>query len=233
VEEYGFFLSFNELEDLFRLPVNPETLEIKESGDSKSYTIVDLGEINAIAYPKLTEITLESIFPAQHYPFVLVRSEGPNRLLRPFEYVEMIQKWMKSRRPIRFVLSGVSLKGEREDSSVPNDLALNMAMSIESFTWKLSAGTSGDVEYSLSLKKYVFYQASPVKIVKGQVKAEPKRASDKAAPKTYTMKAGDSLWSIAKKVLGDGQKYKVIQKLNGIKDSELKKLPIGKVLKLP
>ncbi|WP_325175577.1 LysM peptidoglycan-binding domain-containing protein [Paenibacillus sonchi] len=226
-------MSFNELEDLFRLPVNPETLEIKESGDSKSYTIVDLGEINAIAYPKLTEITIESIFPAQHYPFVLVRSEGPNRLLRPFEYVEMIQKWMKSRRPIRFVLSGVNLKGEQDDSAIPNDLALNMAMSIEGFTWKLSAGTSGDVEYSLSLKKYVFYQASPVKIVKGQVKAESKRASDKAAPKTYTMKAGDSLWSIAKKVLGDGQKYKVIQKLNGIKDSELKKLPIGKVLKLP
>ncbi|GGG06766.1 peptidoglycan-binding protein LysM [Paenibacillus albidus] len=233
MEEYGFFLSFNGLEDLFRLPVNPETLEIKESGDSKSYTIVGLGEINAIAYPKLTEITIDSVFPAQHYPFVVVGKKGQNRLLRPFEYVLMIQKWMKSRRPIRFVLSGVSLKGEREDSSAPNDFALNMAASIESFSWKLSAGTSGDIEYSLSLKKYVFYQASPVKIVKGEAKTEPKRASDKTAPKTYTMKAGDNLWSIAKKILGDGQKYKVIQKLNGIKDSELKKLPIGKVLKLP
>lgn len=35
------------------------------------------------------------------------------------------------------------------------------------------------------------------------------------------------------KKLGDGSKYKVIQKLNGIPDSELKKLPIGKVIKLP
>jgi nucleoid-associated protein YgaU len=151
VEEYGFFLSFNNLQDIFRLPVNPETLEIKEAGDGKSYTIVDFGEINAIAHPKLTEITIESIFPAQRYPFVLVPETGPNRLRRPFEYVEMIKK----------------------------------------------------------------------------------RASDKKPPSTYTMKAGDNLWKIAQKVLGDGQKYKVIQKLNGISDDELRKLPVGKVLKMP
>lgn len=105
MEEYGIFLGFNNQAEAFRLPVNPETLEIKESGDGKSYTIIDLGEINTIAYPKLTEITIESIFPAQRYPFVLVQEDG---LKRPFEYVELIKKWMTSRRPIRFVFSGVS-----------------------------------------------------------------------------------------------------------------------------
>lgn len=104
MEEYGIFLSFNNQEDAIRLPVNPETLEIKESGDGKSYSIIDLGEINSIAYPKLTEITIESIFPAQQYPFVLVED---GKLRRPFEYVELIKKWMVSRRPIRFVFSGV------------------------------------------------------------------------------------------------------------------------------
>jgi hypothetical protein len=250
VEEYGIFLGFNNQADAFRLPVNPETLEIKESGDGKSYTIIDLGEINTIAYPKLTEIMIESIFPAQRYPFVLVPDDG---LLKPFDYVELIKKWMTSRRPIRFVFSGVRypddvkkedkklnkpqnwLKESRtsEDRSSYNDFAVNMAMSIESFTWKLSAGTSGDIEYSLSLKKYVFYQAVAVKVVKGEVKAEQKRANEKAKLTTYTLKAGDNLWSIAKKILGDGTKYKAIQKLNGITDSELKKLPIGKVIKLP
>ncbi|MEK4462870.1 LysM peptidoglycan-binding domain-containing protein [Paenibacillus sp. FSL H8-0315] len=250
MEEYGIFLGFNNQEDAIRLPVNPETLEIKESGDGKSYTIIDLGEINTIAYPKLTEITIESIFPAQRYPFVLVQEDG---LKRPFEYVELIKKWMTSRRPIRFVFSGVrypddTKKDEKklnkpqkwleessigEDRSLEIDFAVNMAMSIEGFTWKLSAGTSGDIEYSLSLKKYVFYQAVAVKVVKGEVKAEQKRANEKAKPTTYTLKAGDSLWSIAQKNLGDGSKYKVIQKLNGIPDSELKKLPIGKVIKLP
>ncbi|WP_312150486.1 hypothetical protein, partial [Paenibacillus odorifer] len=209
MEEYGIFLGFNNQEDAIRLPVNPETLEIKESGDGKSYTIIDLGEINTIAYPKLTEITIESIFPAQRYPFVLVQEDG---LKRPFEYVELIKKWMTSRRPIRFVFSGVrypddTKKDEKklnkpqkwleessisEDRSLEIDFAVNMAMSIEGFTWKLSAGTSGDIEYSLSLKKYVFYQAVAVKVVKGEVKAEQKRANEKAKPTTYTLKAGDS-----------------------------------------
>jgi LysM repeat protein len=233
VEEYGFFLSFNNLQDIFRLPVNPETLEIKEAGDGKSYTIVDFGEINAIAHPKLTEITIESIFPAQRYPFVLVPETGPNRLRRPFEYVEMIKKWMESRRPIRFVFSGIKGSDSSGEQSSGHDFALNMAASIESFSWKLVAGSSGDIEFSLSLKKYVFYQALAVKVVKGEAKAEQKRASDKKPPSTYTMKAGDNLWKIAQKVLGDGQKYKVIQKLNGISDDELRKLPVGKVLKMP
>ncbi|MFD1903825.1 hypothetical protein ACFSQ7_06690 [Paenibacillus rhizoplanae] len=35
MEEYGFYLSFNNYEEVIRLPVNPETLEIKEIGDGK------------------------------------------------------------------------------------------------------------------------------------------------------------------------------------------------------
>ncbi|AIQ14623.1 LysM peptidoglycan-binding domain-containing protein [Paenibacillus durus] len=228
-QEYGFFLSYNNMEDIFRLPVNPETLEIKEVGEGKSYTIIDLGEINAISYPKLTEITLESIFPAQRYPFVLVPETGKNRLLKPFEYVEMIKKWMTSRRPIRFVFSGL----ETRESAQTSDLPVSMAMSIESFNWKLSAGTSGDIEYSLSLKKYVFYQAAPVKVVKGAAKTQQQRAGDRKAPAVYKLKAGDNLWRIAQKVLGDGSRWKEIQKLNDIPDSELRKLPVGKTIKLP
>lgn len=108
-----------------------------------------------------------------------------------------------------------------------------MAMSIEGFSWKLSAGTSGDIEYSLSLKKYVFYQAVAVKVVKDEVKVVQKRANETPKPTTYTLKSGDSLWKVAKEKLGDGDRCWEIQKLNGIKDSELRKLPIGKVIKLP
>jgi len=230
MEEYGIFLSFNNNADLFRLPINPETLEIKENGNSKSYDIIDFGEINAISAPRLMEITLESIFPAQRYPFVLVPESGPGGLRTPFEYVDTIKKWMVSKKPIRFVFSGLKRPG---DPDAKETVALNMPASIESFSWKLSAGTSGDIEYSLSLKKYEFYQAVSVKVDKGVAKAETKRADDKTSPATYKLKAGDTLWSVAKKLLGDGSKYKAIQKLNGISDSQMNKLSVGKVLKLP
>ncbi|MHA6533059.1 LysM peptidoglycan-binding domain-containing protein [Paenibacillus sp. BAC0078] len=250
MEEYGFFLSYNNYQEAIRLPVNPETLEIKESGDGKSYSIIDLGEINTIAYPKLTEITIESIFPAQYYPFVVYGRDEASKLLKPYEYVKLIKKWMVSRRPIRFVFTGLkSLDNHAADQSniepdwlalakanagkiFTGEMGINMAASIEGFTWKLSAGTSGDIEYTLSLKKYVFYQAVAAKVVKGEVKAQQKRSSDKTAPATYTIKAGDTLGKIAQKFLGDSSKYKILQKLNGISDSELKKLKVGRVIKL-
>lgn len=247
MEEYGFYLSFNNYEEVIRLPVNPETLEIKENGDSKSYTVIDVGEINAIAYPKLTEITIESIFPAQYYPFVVYSGENAGKLLKPYEYVELIRKWMLSRRPVRFVFSGLKAVNV-QDTQTPDwlkqanaqaqqtftgDIGINMAVSIESFSWKLSAGSSGDIEYNIGLKKYVFYQALAMKVDnKGEVKTQQKRASEKTAPSTYTIKAGDTLWSIAQKHLGDGSKSKTLQKLNSIPDSELKKLKIGRVIKL-
>lgn len=36
---------------------------------------------------------------------------------------------------------------------------------------------------------------------------------------TYIVKKGDTLWSIAKKLLGDGNKFKEIQKANSLTDT--------------
>ena len=47
---------------------------------------------------------------------------------------------------------------------------------------------------------------------------------------TYTVKSGDNLWSIAQKQLGNGAKYTEIQKLNGLKNTNI--YP-GQVLILP
>ena len=46
----------------------------------------------------------------------------------------------------------------------------------------------------------------------------------------YTVQRGDSLWSIAKKQLGDGTKYKEIARKNGIANPN--RIYPGQVLKL-
>ena len=48
--------------------------------------------------------------------------------------------------------------------------------------------------------------------------------------KTYTVKSGDTLWSIAAKYLGAGYKYTQIKKLNNLTSN---KIIVGQVLKLP
>lgn len=218
---YGVELSFNNKEEVLQLPINPSEMEVDETGRGNTYDVVGLGEINVIKDRQLTTYSFNGLFPAQWYPFVTT-----DDLLHPVEYIKMIEKWMTTKRPIRFIFTS-------------DTYDINTPASIESFTWKEVAGSGGDIEYSLQLKKYVFYAAR--KIVKEstngggrvQKKKAAARPNDKQQPKTYTMVAGDSLWKVAQMKLGNGARWKEIQQLNGIKDAEIKRLPIGKVLKLP
>lgn len=221
---YGIWLSYNNQEQGFPIPILPASLEVTENGQGTTYDISGSGEINVIQNRKLSEISFKSIFPAQATPLVT-----SSTLLPPFHYVEMIQGWMDTKRPIRFVYIGSTMK-------------INMAMSIEKFNWQEVAGAVGDIEYALSLKKYVFYAATRVDLQKQEVNGKEQtvavteqssRPDERSTPKTYTLAAGDNLWKVAQKFLGDGTRYKEIQTLNRISDAQLKKLSIGMELRLP
>ncbi|WP_019123708.1 LysM peptidoglycan-binding domain-containing protein [Brevibacillus massiliensis] len=222
--EYGVWLSWNNQQEGFQIPINPSSIEMGDGSNSATYDIVGLGEINVIKSPKLTTYAFSSIFPAQNYPFI-----SASVVLQPYEYVDMIKRWMETRRPIRFVFTGASFD-------------INEAVSIESFDWKEVAGGIGDIEYTLKLKKYVFYSAQRVNVTTRQTgttttqvirKGTKPRQNDRQTPKTHTLAPGENLWTVAKKVLGDDSKWREIQRLNGISDAQLKQLPVGMVLKLP
>lgn len=222
--KYGIWLSYNNQEEGFQIPVNPGSIEISESGQGKTYNIENLGEINVIKNPKLSEYAFSGIFPSTDYPFV-----STDTLLTPKTYVDYILKWMATKMPIRFVFTGKSFD-------------INEAVSIEKFDWKETAGRNGDIEYNLKLKKYVFYYPKKITLVQQSTttittpviqKDKPKRANEKEIPETYTLVSGDTLWKVAKKILDDGSKWKEIQSHNDIPDSKLKSLSIGTVLKIP
>lgn len=222
--EYGIWLSWNNQQEGFQVPINPGSIEVGDGSNSATYDIVGLGEINVIKSPKLTTYSFSSILPAQRYPFITATT-----VLEPYEYVNMIKRWMETRRPIRFVFTGASFD-------------INEAVSIESFEWKEVAGGGGDIEYTLKLKKYVFYSAQRVNVTTRQSgnttqqvieKAGKQRQNDRQVPKTHKLAPGENLWTVAKRVLGDDSKWREIQRLNGITDAQLKKLPVGTVLKLP
>ncbi|MNI05633.1 hypothetical protein D3C73_585900 [compost metagenome] len=227
MNEFAIELSYNNHTDYFVLPVNPASIQVKEGVKGKTYDLVGAGqgsgEINVIKSRQLTEISFEGIFPAQWYPFVIVKSD---ELLKPLAYINFIKRWLGAKHPIRFIAVGSSF-------------VINLPMSIEKFDWKEAAGSPGDIEYSLSLKEYVFYSAKEIKVVKqgdGEdtlVEQQPDRLNDRITPDTYTFVEGDNLTKIAREILGDDSRAKEIQLLNGIKDSELRQIPIGKVIKIP
>lgn len=215
-------LSYNNQQEIFLFPVLPEKIEIGDGQNTKAYTTEGLGEINVIKSPKLTTFKFESEFPAQAYPYV----NRPEYLMPPYRYVKHIRDWMATKHPARFIYAGQTF-------------GISEAVSIESFDWKEVAGTGGDIEFSIILKKYVFYAAQKVTIstdANGQPvlrKEPPKRLDERVRPQTYTLRPGENLWVVAKRILGDDSRWREIQKLNKLSDAQLKRLPVGLVLQIP
>lgn len=234
MSDYRIYFSFNNRENVFELPVNPESIEISNGQNSKQYDIAALGEINVIKSPQLTEYTMSSFFPAidvrRAYedgnqnpvdPFITSQYYLP-----PMKYVEYIQSWMASKKPMRMNISSPTIN-------------INTAASIEKFQWKEVAGSGGDIEYTITLKEFIFYAAKSIIVDavpesnKTLIIKKTTRPNERQTPRTYKLIAGDNLSKIAKKILGDDSRWREIQKLNGIQNHQLKNLPIGMVIRLP
>lgn len=127
----NFWLKHNDSEK-FKLPVTPESFEVKVAHKNTTVNIVSLGEINLLGKTGLRSISLSSFFPAQDYNF----SKNADRM-DPEEYVDQIENWRKSNDLIRFIIKDV----------------INLQCSIESFDWGMKDGTM-DIYYTIQLKEY-------------------------------------------------------------------------------
>jgi hypothetical protein len=249
--DYEIYLSFNNQTEGFRIPVNPESIEVKEEGQGKTYNIVGkgggteetrAGEINVIKSPKLREVSFSSLFPAQYYPFVA--EDTP--LYTPMYYINFIRKWIESKHPIRFIFAG-NYAALARSNNVKEITDLNFPASIESFEWKEVAGAPGDIEYTIHLKEYVFYAARQMVVMtnaageKVLVQKPPARPDERIRPETYTLRFRNgynlsrALNSVAVRFFDQNtERMRDIQKFNGISDADLKRIDYdGMVIKLP
>jgi hypothetical protein len=208
-----FNLSFNNFAEQIQLPVNPKEFRISTGMKNTVVDVQNLGELNLIGGEKLAEIELSSFFPAEPLSAPYISTQN---LLKPYEYVEQIVKWRKSRKPIRLIIT---------------DSPINLACAIESFEYG-ERGGSRDVEYTLVLKEYRFVKIEQITVPQPQIttpsekpalksRKKPSAKGKKGArpdprpsPRTEYWRTGDNLLLISRRVYGTDSRWPDLYRAN-------------------
>lgn len=179
-----------------QIPVLPEKLEVSSPGKNKAETVLGLGEVLLLRERGLRTVSWESFFPAGDGPYVTGRRRVPLQLVRD------IQNARDTKKPIRFLLLGT-------------DLDVNTQMGVESFDYQERGGEPGDIYYSIKLSEWREYGAKKMILSQnGGVTSASSRSGTPGVPGSYTVVSGDSLWAIAKRFYGAGDKWKGIYEAN-------------------
>lgn len=200
----------------------PSKLQIKIKGKNKTLVLLNEGGVNFLRSPGLTELTV---------PFDLSMLTGSSP---PDYYLGVLEKLKTSKETTQFIMARSAPSG-----GVLYDT--NMTVSVEDYTITEDAKQGLDVAVSVTLKQWRDYGTKTAKVEQPKTTGAPatvsveKERPETTAPaaKTYTVKAGDSLWAIAAKYYGKGAEYAKIYNANTDKVSNPNLIYPGQVLTLP
>jgi LysM repeat protein len=189
-----FWLSFNNGAERFLLPVNPPSVKINSSHGYEDVEVNELGEYTIIKGSKLKGVSFEAFFPLNYDASYC----NTANLKAPWDYVEILERWKKSGKPMRLTITGTPI---------------NMAVTIRNFEYDESAGAVGDVNFILDFKEFTFIQFRTIDTSNGSSPTSD-RPDTRQKEGTYTIVSGDSLWKIAKE---NNTTYTALAELNAIK----------------
>ena len=216
--KYQIWLSFNAETEKIHFPVNPEEIQMNCNGKFDSIDIAGLGEILIQKNRPAIEISWSSFLPAAYFPGMNFRE-----IYDPYWVSSRINSWKTRTGPCHLIITNTPI---------------DMYVLVSKYTLKEKGGDVGTVYYDISLKEYreVTVRQVSVDLSSGEAVVEPNatRVDNTVIPQTYTVQAGDEMYNIARKFLGDGGRYMEIYNLN--KDV-IGSIPTwifpGMVLKLP
>ena len=223
---YRFSLSYdNDLSNIIYFPLTIEEFKTTVKTLNKTVDVVSGEQMTIIKSIPLREFNLKVLLPKDD---TLVKDKQIWK--EPIVYLARLREFKANKKPLRFIV----LRPQEDGTEL---FGGNLLVTLEEYTVNEKAGEEGDFYIDIKLKEYKTIQGKKIIINenksnengKVQAKEEPQRQT-KEPNKTYTVKKGDTLWTIAQKQLGNGNKWKDIAKLNNI--SNPNNLQVGRVLKL-
>jgi LysM repeat protein len=211
------------------LPLPPEKIPIKYTGQNKTVTLINGEEINMIRPPGLAEISLDVVIPQMDYPC----AEWDGSIDSAEDFLERLKELKEDGSPFEFIVI-------RDAPGRNSFFDTNIDVTLEDFKVSDDVKEGLDLSVSLSLKEYKSYGTKIMNFVIVEEQAVPaasesesERQGTPPAAKTYAVVKGDSLWAVAKKQLGNGSRWQEIYNLNKDKISKPDLIYPGQVLNLP
>lgn len=118
------------------LPVTPPSFELEDGVRVETVNITGIGDIVIPGHSTLTDITIDSFFPASPYPF-------SSQIAEPYSYAAWFTDRSARKKVLRFLVDGTGL---------------NIAVIVDNIRYGERDGTN-DVYYTLTLKRYRYASA--------------------------------------------------------------------------
>ena len=208
-----------------RFPVLPSEYKIQGSRGIEIVNINAIGEVDLAGMKGLRTVSFSSFFPRRYdSSYCEFRS-----IKKPNRYVKQIEQIM-SNGIARIIITGTSI---------------NFPCRVSSFEWGEDDGT-GDINFSITLKEHRKIAVSQSRVIaegaatavqaisgNNTSKDATKREDTREKPKTYTVKRGDCLSSIARKLTGSTDWHALYEQNKGIIGSNPNLIKDGTVLTIP
>ena len=178
-------------------PVNPERITCQTGNRTISFDVIDLGEFTLPRGRVPTRFTFEGFFPGE------ARKNDPlvKDWRSPKEITGLLSLWRNEGRKLKLLVT---------ETPINHDVYFDGDGSFQ-HEWY---GGHGDCRYTIRLveARELVVTAEASMPVAAASTPQPRPAPP--PPKTYTVKPGDSLWAIAKRILGDGSRWREIYNAN-------------------
>lgn len=199
--------------EVLKLPVTPSKLEDPRGVKTDIVNLTEVGDVAVVSTPELKEFILDSFFNAQDYNFA-------KKTYEPSYYIDWFDKRARNHKIIRYIVAGLNIN------------CLVKVVSIKGFE---KDGTN-DVYYQLKLIEHregvgsvTYTDISSMGLSSGVVR-EDEAVISQSEIIDYSIKDGDSLWSISREQYGDATLWEKVKKYNGLSSNIIH---AGNVLKLP